>query len=162
MHACMHTICASNTVLKRAAAAAARVNSTRELLEIRIGRALQTLKTQQNVASSMKRGAGTYLRISGWQCLKVPWCLPPRPDTGPTAWGLDVQVWNLLWTGEGAMKKGMSISKKAGFECVEDLPRTAIGFSSYQELQPQWRHIKPNPKNHIPLVSVRALVFKPT
>ena len=27
-------------------------------------------------------------------------------DTVPTAWGLDVQVWNLLWTGEEAMKKG--------------------------------------------------------
>ena len=29
-----------------------------------------------------------------------------RVDTEPTAWGLDVQVWNLLWTGEEAMKKG--------------------------------------------------------
>jgi len=28
-----------------------------------------------------------------------------RVDTEPTAWGLDVQVWNLLWTGEEAMKK---------------------------------------------------------
>ena len=28
-------------------------------------------------------------------------------DTEPTAWGLDVQVWNLLWTGEEAMKKGI-------------------------------------------------------
>jgi len=26
-------------------------------------------------------------------------------DTEPTAWGLDAQVWNLLWTGEEAMKK---------------------------------------------------------
>ena len=53
-----------------------------------------------------------------------------RVDTEPTAWGLDVQVWNLLWTGEEAMKKGIPILKRAGFESVEDLPRTAVGFSS--------------------------------
>jgi len=35
----------------------------------------------------------------------------PRVDTQPTAWGLDVQVWNLLWTGEEAMKKGTPILK---------------------------------------------------
>ena len=51
-----------------------------------------------------------------------------RVDTEPTAWGLDVQVWNLLWTGEEGMKKGIPILKKAGFESVEDLPRTAVGF----------------------------------
>jgi len=34
---------------------------------------------------------------------------------GGTAWGLDVQVWNLLWTGEEAMKKGIPILKRAGF-----------------------------------------------
>ena len=62
-------------------------------------------------------------------------------DTELTAWGLDVQVWNLLWTGEEAMKKGIPILKKAGFESVEDLPRTAVGFSSkaYQDLPPQLR-----------------------
>jgi len=27
-----------------------------------------------------------------------------RVDTEPTARGLDVQIWNLLWTGEEAMK----------------------------------------------------------
>jgi len=43
-------------------------------------------------------------------------------DTEPTALGFDVQVWNLLWTGEEAMKKGISILKRAGFENVEDLP----------------------------------------
>jgi len=32
-----------------------------------------------------------------------------RVDTEPTAWGLDLQVWNLLWTGEKAMKKGIPI-----------------------------------------------------
>jgi len=60
-------------------------------------------------------------------------------DTKPTAWGLDAQVWNLLWTGEEAMKKGIPILKKAGFERVEDLPRTAVGYSSkaYQDLPPQ-------------------------
>ena len=62
-----------------------------------------------------------------------------RSKTEPTAWGLDVQVWNLLWTGEKAMKKGILILKRAGFESVEDLTRTAVGFSSkaYQDLPPQ-------------------------
>jgi len=27
-------------------------------------------------------------------------------DTDPTAWGLEAQVWHLLWTGEEAMQKG--------------------------------------------------------
>jgi len=49
-------------------------------------------------------------------------------DTEPTAWGLDAQVWNLLWTGEENMKKGTPILKRAGFENIEDLPRTAVGF----------------------------------
>ena len=46
-----------------------------------------------------------------------------------------------MWTGEEAMKKGIPILKKAGFESVEDLPRTAVGFSSkaYQDLPPQLR-----------------------
>jgi len=64
-----------------------------------------------------------------------------RVNTEPTAWGLDVQVWNLLWTGEEAMKKGIPILQRAGFKSVEDLPRTAVGFSSkaYQDLPPQLR-----------------------
>jgi len=64
-----------------------------------------------------------------------------RVDTEPTAWGLDVQVCNLVWTGKEAMKKGIPILKRAGFESVEDLPRTAVGFSSkaYQDLPPQLR-----------------------
>ena len=64
-----------------------------------------------------------------------------RVDTEPTVWGLNAQVWNLSWTGEEEMKKGMLILKRAGFESVEDLPRTAIGFSSkvYQNLPPQLR-----------------------
>ena len=39
------------------------------------------------------------------------------------------------------MKKGIPILKRAGFESVEDLPRTAVGFSSkaYQDLPPQLR-----------------------
>ena len=42
---------------------------------------------------------------------------------------------------EEAMKKGIPILKRAGFESVEDLPRTAVGFSSkaYQDLPPQLR-----------------------
>jgi len=37
------------------------------------------------------------------------------------------------------MKKGIPIFKRAGFESVEDLTRTAVGFSSkaYQDLPPQ-------------------------
>ena len=64
-----------------------------------------------------------------------------RVVTEPTAWGLDVQVWNLLWTGEEAMKKGIPILKSAWFESDKDLPRTAVGFSSkaYQDLPPQLR-----------------------
>jgi len=64
-----------------------------------------------------------------------------RVDTEPTEWGLYAQVWNLLWTGEEAMKKGIPILKKAGFKSVEDLPRTAVGYSSnaYQDLPPQLR-----------------------
>ena len=55
--------------------------------------------------------------------------------------GLDVQVWNMLWTGEEAMKKGIPILKRAGFESVEDLPKKSVGFSSkaYQDLPPQLR-----------------------
>ena len=62
-----------------------------------------------------------------------------RVDTEPTAWSLDAKVWNLLWTGEEAMKKGIPILQKAGFESVEDLPRTAVGFCSkaYKDLPPQ-------------------------
>jgi len=39
------------------------------------------------------------------------------------------------------MKKGMPILKRAGFESVEDLPRTVLGFISkaYQDLPPQLR-----------------------
>jgi len=64
-----------------------------------------------------------------------------RVDTEPTVWGLDVQVWNLLWTSEETMKKGIPILKGAGFGSVEDLPRTVVGFSSkaYQDLPPQLR-----------------------
>jgi len=64
-----------------------------------------------------------------------------RVDTELTAWDLDAQVWNLLWTGEEAMKTGVPILKQAGFEGVKDLPRTAVGFGSkaYQDLSPQLR-----------------------
>jgi len=29
-----------------------------------------------------------------------------RVETEPTSWSLDAHVWNLMWTGEEAMKKG--------------------------------------------------------
>jgi len=64
-------------------------------------------------------------------------------DTEPTARGFETQIWNLLWpvTVEEAMKKGMPILKKIGFKSVQDLPRTAVGFSSnaYLNLPPQLR-----------------------
>ena len=62
-----------------------------------------------------------------------------RVDTEPTAWGRDAHVWNLLRTGEGAVKKGSSMINKIGFESVEDLPRIAIDFSSNacKNLSPQ-------------------------
>ena len=64
-----------------------------------------------------------------------------RVDTEPTAWGLDAQVLHLMWTGEEAMKKGIPILKRAGFESVEVLLRTAVDYSSkaYQDLPPQLR-----------------------
>jgi len=39
------------------------------------------------------------------------------------------------------MKKGVPVLKQTGFESVEDLPRTAVGFSAtaYQDLPPQLR-----------------------
>ena len=39
------------------------------------------------------------------------------------------------------MKKGVPVLKKTEFESVEDLPRTAVGFSAtaYQDLPPQLR-----------------------
>jgi len=66
-----------------------------------------------------------------WKCkTRIEKIGGSRVCTLPTAWGLDVQVWNLLWTGEKAMKKGIPILKKAGFDKVEDHPRTAVGHSS--------------------------------
>jgi len=38
------------------------------------------------------------------------------------------------------MKKSVTICKKAGFECVEDLPRTAVGFS--EKAVKTYRHSK--------------------
>jgi len=52
-----------------------------------------------------------------WKCkTRIETIGGSRVDTEPTAWGLDARVWNLLWIGEEAMKKGILISKKAGFE----------------------------------------------
>ena len=62
-------------------------------------------------------------------------------DTAPTVWGLDTQIWNLLWTGEKVLWRCAAILKKAGYESVEDLSRTAASFrsSAYQELAPVLR-----------------------
>ena len=50
-----------------------------------------------------------------------------RVDTEPTAWGLDVKVWNLLWTGEENMKKGILILKGAGFESAATASKIYLG-----------------------------------
>jgi len=78
-------------------------------------------------------------RQSIWKCkTRIEKIGGSRVDTEPTAWVLDAPFWNLLWTGEQAMKKGIPIFKKAGFESVEDLPSTVVGFGSkaYQDLPP--------------------------
>jgi len=77
-----------------------------------------------------------------WKCkIRIEKTRGSHVHTEPTAWGLDTQVWNLLWTKKEAVKKDMPILKKAGFESVEDLPRTSVGFRSkaYKDLQPQLR-----------------------
>ena len=77
-----------------------------------------------------------------WKCKKLIVKIGGlRVGAKPTALGLDAQVYNLLWTGEEALKKGIPIFKKAGFESVEDPPRTAVDYSSkaYQDLPPQPR-----------------------
>jgi len=77
-----------------------------------------------------------------WKCkTRIEKIGGSRVDTEPTAWGLDAQFWNLLCTSKEDMKKDMPISKTAGFESVEDLPRTAVGFGpkGYQDLPPQLR-----------------------
>jgi len=70
---------------------------------------------------------------------EVTWAGKISVNTESTAWDLDAPFWNPLWTREETMKKGMPILKKAGFESVEDLRRTAVGFSSkaYKNLPPQ-------------------------
>ena len=64
-----------------------------------------------------------------------------RVDTESRAWGLDTHVWNSLWTGEEAMRKGVPLLRKAGYRSVEDLPRTKVSFGSgaYQQLPPVLR-----------------------
>ena len=49
-------------------------------------------------------------------------------DIESRAWGLDTHVWNSLWTGEEAMKKGVPLLRNAGYRSVEDLPRTKVSF----------------------------------
>jgi len=88
-------------------------------------------KMSRATATQSIRKCKTRIEKIGKSCL----------DTEPTAWGLDEQVWNLRWTGEETMKKGIPISKRAGFESVEDLSRTAVEFFSkaYQDLPPLLR-----------------------
>jgi len=80
--------------------------------------------------SSLKMSWATTTR-SLWKCKlrmeNIGWSLV---NTEPTAWGFDVHVWNLL-----------PILKKAGFASIEDLPKTAVGFSSkaYKNLPPKLR-----------------------
>jgi len=102
------------------------------------------LKMDPKLASVLVPGqmSGATATWSIWKCkIRIEKIAGSRVDTEPTALGLNAQVWNLLWAGQENMKKGMPILKKAGFESVEDLPRTAIGFSSkkYQNLPPQLR-----------------------
>jgi len=45
-----------------------------------------------------------------WKCkIRIKKIRGSRVDIEPTAWGLDAQVWSLLWTTEEAMKQGMPI-----------------------------------------------------
>ena len=62
-------------------------------------------------------------------------------DTESRARGLDTQVWNSLWTGEEAMRKGVPLLRKSGYRSVEDLPRTKVSFgaNAYQQLPPVLR-----------------------
>jgi len=80
--------------------------------------------------------------LSIWKCkIRIKKTGGSCVDTELIAWGLDAHVWTLLWIGEVALKKGMPILKKAGFESIEDLSMTAVAFSSkaYQDLPPHLR-----------------------
>ena len=53
-----------------------------------------------------------------------------RLDTGSEVWGLDQTTWELMWTGEAAMRKSIPALRQAGFESIADLPRIQ---KSYRE-----------------------------
>jgi len=92
--------------------------------------------------SSLQKWAGQWQRGPfGNAKHKIEKIWGSHVDTEPTVWGLDAQVWNLLWTNKDAMKEGIPTLKQAGFESVEDLLRIAVGYSSkaYQDLPPQLR-----------------------
>ena len=100
-------------------------------------------KVDQHLASMLVRG-----KMSWATATRYNWKFKIRIEkigglhvhTKPTAMGLDAQVRDLLWTGEEAMKKGMLILKKTGFESVKDLPRTAVCISkAYKDLLQQLR-----------------------
>jgi len=111
----------------------------------RLAKSLHSQKVSVTWAEKMDKKLASVLvpeKMSIRECkTRIEKIRGSRVDTEPTVWGLDVQVWNLLWTGEEAVNKGILILKGAGFESVEDLPRTAVGFSSkaYQDLPPQLR-----------------------
>jgi len=46
-------------------------------------------------------------------------------DIDSEVWGLDQTTWELMWTGEAAMRKSTGIPSlmQAGYECISDLPR---------------------------------------
>ena len=94
-------------------------------------------------ARPWKDERGTTVTRSIQKCkIRIKRIVGSRVDTAPTAWSLCAHVrhvWNLSWTEEEAIKKGIPILKKAGFESVQDLPRTDVGFTSkaYKDLLPQ-------------------------
>jgi len=53
-----------------------------------------------------------------------------RPDTDSEVWGLDQTIWELMWTGEAAMRKSIPALMQAGYESISDLPRIQ---QSYRE-----------------------------
>jgi len=46
-----------------------------------------------------------------------------RLDTDSEVWGLDQTTWELMWSGEAAMRKSIAALRQAGYESIPDLPR---------------------------------------
>jgi len=45
-----------------------------------------------------------------------------RLDTDSEVWGLDQTTWELMWTGEAAMRMSIPALRQAGYESISDLP----------------------------------------